>query len=146
MTGHLRHSCTPCTILTTCFEAETPSQMIVPGLSALKATPSGTTTRFMIASNGTRAAVPCSRPLLGSTIARIAAIAVLTFVVIGWNTVPFRRAECMHSTGATFAAGTLTSANGDGFAGNTCRVIIESCWLKTLAAMEFVDLTLVFLG
>jgi hypothetical protein len=38
----------------------------------------------MIASNGWRAAVPCSVPLSGSTMARRAAIATLSSAVMGW--------------------------------------------------------------
>ena len=59
-------------------------------MPASKFTSSGAATRSMMASKGTRAAVPCKRPLLGSTMARKLAIAVLSAVLMGWNTVALR--------------------------------------------------------
>jgi hypothetical protein len=41
----------------------------------------------MMASKGARAAVPRKRPLLGSTMARKPAIAVVSAALMGWNTV-----------------------------------------------------------
>src|ERR1700691_4480156 len=48
------------------------------------APPGGDATRSMMASKGVRAAVPCRRPLLGSTITRMADIAVLSSALIRW--------------------------------------------------------------
>src|SRR5579863_2778340 len=59
----------------------------LPTAPASKVTPSGAATCSMMASKGTRAAVPRKRPLLGSTMARNPAIAVLSSLLMGWNAV-----------------------------------------------------------
>lgn len=51
----------------------------------------------MMASKGARAAIPWRRPLFGSTMARIAAIAVLSAPWMGWNTVFAFFSRCLPS-------------------------------------------------